>query len=221
MTNLQVLGHIQDARQFSLVVLLPSHVPLSHRMHYELTDGRRLSLENDQCRLLIVNERAGKKKTKTKRPGSDTYLSVPGIVQDNSRVGMVAQKDGHEGGDELMAQCVPGCRDLKQCQHQHVWAVLDGKAEQLLHLLVLAHLGESQQALHQVQAFPVGGSDSVNISTGNDYLVQYPHSGVGLHTMWQSPGCHPRAVPSECQWPRCDTGSQQNKTPLGSSESAE
>lgn len=29
-TNLQVLGHVEDARQLGLVVLLPSHVPLCH-----------------------------------------------------------------------------------------------------------------------------------------------------------------------------------------------
>lgn len=71
---------------------------------------------------------------------SYTNLSMPGIVQDNGRVGVVAQKDGHEGRDELMAQCVPGGGDLQQCQHQHVWAVLDWKAEKLLDLLILANL---------------------------------------------------------------------------------
>lgn len=68
---------------------------------------------------------------------------------------MVAQEDGHERGDELMAQCVPGCADLQQCQHQHVWTVLDGEAEKLLHLLILARLRQSQQTLHEVQALPV------------------------------------------------------------------
>lgn len=68
---------------------------------------------------------------------------------------MVAQEDGHERGDELMAQCVPGRADLQQRQHQHVRTVLDGEAEKLLHLLVLAHLRQSQQTLHEVQALPV------------------------------------------------------------------
>lgn len=81
---------------------------------------------------------------------------MPGVVQDDGRVGVVAQEDGHEGGDELVAQRVPGGADLQQGQHQHVGAVLDGEAEQLLHLLILAHLRQPQQALHQVQALPVG-----------------------------------------------------------------
>lgn len=68
---------------------------------------------------------------------------------------MVAQEGGHQGGDELMAQRVPGGGDLQQRQHQHVRAVLDWEAEQLLHLLVLSHLRESQKAFHQVQTFPV------------------------------------------------------------------
>lgn len=71
---------------------------------------------------------------------------------------MVAQKYRHQGGDELVAQRVPGGGDLQQCQHQHVWAVLDGKGKQLLDLLVLAHFRQPEQALHQVQAFPVNGS---------------------------------------------------------------
>lgn len=71
---------------------------------------------------------------------------------------MVAQEDGHERGDELMAQCVPGRADLQQRQHQHVGTVLDGEAEKLLHLLVLAHLRQSQQTLHKVQALPVMSS---------------------------------------------------------------
>lgn len=75
---------------------------------------------------------------------------MPGVVQDDGRVGMVPQEDGHEGGDELVAQRVPGCADLQQGQHQHVWAVLDGKAEELLHLVILAHLRQPQQTLHQV-----------------------------------------------------------------------
>lgn len=54
-----------------------------------------------------------------------------------------------------MAQRVPGCADLQQCQHQHVRTVLDGEAEKLFHLLILAHLRQSQQTLHQVQALPV------------------------------------------------------------------
>ncbi len=54
-----------------------------------------------------------------------------------------------------MAQCVPGGGDLQQRQHQHVWAVLDWEAKQLLHLLILAHLRQPKQAFHQVQAFPV------------------------------------------------------------------
>lgn len=41
-----------------------------------------------------------------------THLSMPGIVQDDGGVGVVAQKDGHEGGDELMTQGVPGGADL-------------------------------------------------------------------------------------------------------------
>lgn len=48
MTNLQVLGHVQDAGQLGLVVLLSSHVPLCHRMHDELADGRRLALQVNQ-----------------------------------------------------------------------------------------------------------------------------------------------------------------------------
>lgn len=32
---------------------------------------------------------------------------MPGIVQDNGGVGVISQKDGHQGGDELVAQCVP------------------------------------------------------------------------------------------------------------------
>lgn len=54
-----------------------------------------------------------------------------------------------------MAQCVPGGGDLQQCQHQHVWAVLDWETKQLLHLLILADLRQPKQAFHQVQAFPV------------------------------------------------------------------
>jgi len=73
-----------------------------------------------------------------------TYLPVPGIVQDDGRVGVVAQEDGHEGGDELMAKRVPGGGDLQQRQHQHVRTVLDGEAEQLLHRLILAHLWQSE-----------------------------------------------------------------------------
>lgn len=68
------------------------------------------------------------------------YLSMPGVVKNDGRVGVVAKKDGHQGGDELMAQSVPGGGDLQQRQHQHVWAVLDGEAKELLHLLILAHL---------------------------------------------------------------------------------
>lgn len=41
---LQVLGHIQDAGQLGLVVLLPSHVPLSHRVHDQLPDRGGLAL---------------------------------------------------------------------------------------------------------------------------------------------------------------------------------
>lgn len=62
---------------------------------------------------------------------------MPGIVQDDSGVGVVAQKDGHEGGDELMTQRVPGCADLQQGQHQHVRAVLDGETEELFHLFIM------------------------------------------------------------------------------------
>lgn len=83
---------------------------------------------------------------------------MPGIVQDDGRVRVVSQEDGHEGRDQLMAQRVPGRTDLKQCQHQHVWAVLDGKAEELLHLVVLAHLRQPQQTLHQVKTLPVEGT---------------------------------------------------------------
>lgn len=122
---LQVLGHIQDAGQLGLVVLLSSHVPLCHRVHDQLTDRGGLA------------------------------LSVPRVVQDDGGVGVVAQEDGHEGGDELMAQGVPRGADLQQCQHQHVRTVFDGETEELLHLLVLAHLREAQEALHQVQALPV------------------------------------------------------------------
>lgn len=92
------------------------------------------------------------------RTDSNTNLSMPGIVQNNGRVRVVAQKDGHQGRDELMTQCVPGGGDLQQCQHQHVWAVLDWEAEQLLHLLILAHLRQPKQALHQVETFPVKSS---------------------------------------------------------------
>lgn len=65
---------------------------------------------------------------------------MPGVVKDDGRVGVVSKKDGHEGGDELVAQRVPGGGDLQQRQYQHVWAVFDGEAKELLHLLVLAHL---------------------------------------------------------------------------------
>lgn len=82
---------------------------------------------------------------------------MPGIVQNDGRVGMVAQEDRHQGRDELMAQCVPGGGDLQQCQHQHIWAVLDWEAEKLLHLIVLPHLREPQKAFHQVKTFPVKG----------------------------------------------------------------
>lgn len=83
---------------------------------------------------------------------------MPGVVQNDGRVGMVAKEDGHQGGDELVAQRVPGRGDLQQCQHQHVWTVFDGEAEELLHLLVLAHLGEPEQTLHQVQTLPGEGN---------------------------------------------------------------
>lgn len=72
----------------------------------------------------------------------DTHLPVPRIVQDDGGVGVVAQENGHEGGDELVAQGVPGGADLQQRQHKHVGTVLDGEAEKLLDLLVLAHLRE-------------------------------------------------------------------------------
>lgn len=82
-------------------------------MHDELADGRRLALHSStnsssktHGKLLL---RSGKVK-----PRSWGYLSVPGVVKDDGRVGVVAQKDGHEGGDELMAQCVPGGGDLQQ-----------------------------------------------------------------------------------------------------------
>lgn len=78
-------------------------------------------------------------------------------MQDDGRVGMVAQEDGHEGRDELVPQGVPRRGDLQQRQHQHIGAVLDGEAEELLHWLVLTHLRQAQQALHQVQTLPVGG----------------------------------------------------------------
>lgn len=83
---------------------------------------------------------------------------MPGVVQNDGRVGMVAKEDGHQGGDELVAQRVPGRGDLQQCQYQHVWTVLDGKSKELLHLLVLAHLREPEQTLHQVQTLPVEGN---------------------------------------------------------------
>lgn len=83
---------------------------------------------------------------------------MPGIVQDDSGVGVVAQEDGHEGGDELMTQRVPGRADLQQGQDQHVRAVLDGEAEELFHLFVMPNFRETQEALHQVQTLPVGQS---------------------------------------------------------------
>lgn len=53
-----------------------------------------------------------------------------------------------------MAQRVPGGGDLQQCQHQHVRAVFDWEAKELLDLLVLADLRQPQETLHQVQTFP-------------------------------------------------------------------
>lgn len=55
---------------------------------------------------------------------------------------MVTQKDGHQGGDELVPQGVPGSVDLQQSQDQHVRTVLDGIAEELFDRLVLAHLSQ-------------------------------------------------------------------------------
>lgn len=83
---------------------------------------------------------------------------MPGIVQDDRRVRVIAQEDGHEGGDELMTQGVPGGADLQERQHQHVWAVLDGEAEKLLHLFIMPNFREAQKALHKVQALPVDQS---------------------------------------------------------------
>lgn len=90
---------------------------------------------------------------------------MPGVVQNNGRIGVVAQKDGHEGRNKLVTQCVPGGGDLQQRQHQHVRAVLDREAEQLLHLIVLAHLRQPEQALDQVQAFPVKSSETLGQNT--------------------------------------------------------
>lgn len=45
---LQVLGHVQDAGQLGLVVLLSSHVPLCHRVHNQLADGWGLALQIQQ-----------------------------------------------------------------------------------------------------------------------------------------------------------------------------
>lgn len=42
--HLQVLSHIQDARELGLVILLTPHVPLCHRVHDELPNGWRLAL---------------------------------------------------------------------------------------------------------------------------------------------------------------------------------
>lgn len=72
-----------------------------------------------------------------------------------------------------MAQRVPGCADLQQCQHQHVRTVLDGEAEKLFDLLVLAHLRQSQQTLHQVQALPVGRHRTV----GEIYIASTLYQG--------------------------------------------
>lgn len=83
-----------------------------------------------------------------------SHLPVPRVVQDDSRVGVVPQENGHQSGDELVAQGVPGGVDLQQGQHQHVRTVLDGEAEELLDLLVLPHLCEPEQRLNQIQALP-------------------------------------------------------------------
>lgn len=71
-----------------------------------------------------------------------------------------------------MAQRVPGCADLQQGQHQHVWTVLDGEAEELFHLFVLAHLRQSQQTLHQVQALPVGCTRRVSLTYTHKNIVE-------------------------------------------------
>lgn len=47
-----------------------------------------------------------------------------------------------------MTQGVPGGADLQQRQHQHVWAVLDGEAKELLHLFIMPNFREAQEALH-------------------------------------------------------------------------
>lgn len=54
---------------------------------------------------------------------------------------------------------MPGGGDLQQRQHQHVRAVFDWEAKELLDLLVLAHLRQPQETFHQVQAFPARRED--------------------------------------------------------------
>lgn len=84
---------------------------------------------------------------------------------------MVAQEDWHEGGDELVAQGVPGGAYLQQRQHQHVGTVLDGEAEELLYLLVLAHLRKAQEAFHQVQALPVRRKSQITYIKWHDFVL--------------------------------------------------
>lgn len=43
----------------------------------------------------------------------NTDLSMPCIVQNDGRVGMVAKENWHERGDKFMAQGVPGRVDLQ------------------------------------------------------------------------------------------------------------
>jgi len=44
-THLQILGHIEDARELGLVIMFAPHVPLSHWVHDELAYRWRLSLK--------------------------------------------------------------------------------------------------------------------------------------------------------------------------------
>lgn len=81
---------------------------------------------------------------------SNPYLPMPRIMQDDSRIWVVAKENGHKCGDEFMPQSMPRSVDLQQSQDQHIWTVLDREAEELLDLFILAHLCQTQQGFNQI-----------------------------------------------------------------------
>lgn len=169
-------------------------------MHDKLADGGRLALQSSIKSSGMCTDSSNTIKTQAEpakcvSTATEGYLSVPGVVQNDGRVGMVAKEDGHQGGDELMAQRVPGRGDLQQRQDQHVWTVFDGESKELLHLLVLAHLGEPEQTLHQIQTLPVKGNPKARhatapihpYSSGDGGTLRSPETVVGRMKLFLTP----------------------------------